>query len=254
MRYSFDDRTLLDNMHGWGQEIEVFGPATPAAPLVIVPAVTGTTQSLAGSIIVSASLSVGAVTTQLSPTAPAGSVISQNPPAGSLVALGSAVALVVLLRRPPCPVPVWSARCSIRRAPTSPQACLAVSELCHDAAQLYGHRRAASSARIRQRCDGRRRCGRESGRLLGATHCARFPIWSASYSIRRADLAAGRPRGKRACHDAAPLCRRRRAASSARIRQRCDGRRRCGRESGRLLGPPTVPVPDVVGKLLDQAR
>src|SRR5262249_57291200 len=60
-----------------------------------VPNVVGLTQSAATTAITGANLVVGTVTTASSTTVPAGSVISQNPTAGTQIAVGSAVALVV---------------------------------------------------------------------------------------------------------------------------------------------------------------
>ena len=64
-------------------------------PQVAVPNVVGMTQATATTAINSAGLVLGAVTTQSSSTVPAGSVISQNPAAGTNVISGSAVSLVV---------------------------------------------------------------------------------------------------------------------------------------------------------------
>ena len=61
----------------------------------IVPDVVGQTQAAAEAAITAAGLSVGAVTTAASDTVPAGDVISQNPVAGTSVAPGSAVSLIV---------------------------------------------------------------------------------------------------------------------------------------------------------------
>jgi len=62
---------------------------------VPVPDVTGQTESAAAAAITGAGLAVGTVTTQCSDTVPAGSVISQNPVAGTSVESGSAVDLVI---------------------------------------------------------------------------------------------------------------------------------------------------------------
>ena len=62
-----------------------------------VPNVVGSTQAAAQTAITNAGLTVGTITTANSPTVPAGRVISQNPAAGTNVAPGSAVALVVSL-------------------------------------------------------------------------------------------------------------------------------------------------------------
>jgi beta-lactam-binding protein with PASTA domain len=64
---------------------------------VKVPNVVGNTQAAAQTTITSAGLTVGTVTTANSTTVPIGRVISQTPAAGSNVAAGSAVALVVSL-------------------------------------------------------------------------------------------------------------------------------------------------------------
>src|SRR3954471_2190116 len=60
-----------------------------------VPNVVGLTQGAASTAIISASLTVGAVTTASSSTVPAGTVINESPAAGTLVATGSAVSLLV---------------------------------------------------------------------------------------------------------------------------------------------------------------
>ena len=75
--------------------------STGPAP-VTVPDVVGQTQAAATTAISGAGLVVGTVTPQSSATVPAGSVISQNPAAGTSVAPGSAVNLVVSLG--PAPV------------------------------------------------------------------------------------------------------------------------------------------------------
>ena len=72
---------------------------------VAVPDVVGQTQTAAEAAIVNAELAVGAVTTQFSDTVPEGSVISQNPTAGTEVLPGSAVDLVVSLGQEPVAVP-----------------------------------------------------------------------------------------------------------------------------------------------------
>jgi hypothetical protein len=60
-----------------------------------VPNVVGATQAAATTAITGAGLIVGTVTNDSSASVPSGSVISQNPAAGTLVASGSAVTLVV---------------------------------------------------------------------------------------------------------------------------------------------------------------
>ena len=64
---------------------------------VAVPGVVGQAQATAEGNITGAGLVVGTVTSQSSPTVPAGDVISQNPTSGTLVDPGTAVDLVVSL-------------------------------------------------------------------------------------------------------------------------------------------------------------
>ena len=66
---------------------------TPAR--VTVPNVVGTTETAARSAITSAGLTVGTVTFEHHASVPSGSVIRQNPSAGTSVAKGSAINLVV---------------------------------------------------------------------------------------------------------------------------------------------------------------
>ncbi len=70
-----------------------------------VPDVVGLAQAAAESAVTGTGLSVGAITTQYSDTVPAGSVISQNPVAGTEVLPGSAVDLVISLGPQPVAVP-----------------------------------------------------------------------------------------------------------------------------------------------------
>src|SRR5437660_1689051 len=72
---------------------------------VAVPNVVGQTQAAATSAITGAGLTVGTVTMQSSSTAASGSVISESPTAGTMVASGSAVSFVVSSGAPP-PAPV----------------------------------------------------------------------------------------------------------------------------------------------------
>src|SRR5207237_1112957 len=60
-----------------------------------VPNVVGQMQAAAASAITGAGLTMGAVTQQSSSTVASGSVISESPTAGTMVASGSAVSLVV---------------------------------------------------------------------------------------------------------------------------------------------------------------
>jgi RHS repeat-associated protein len=77
-----------------GFTIQVLSPAT-------VPNVVGQTQATAQSNITSANFAVGTVSSQNSPTVPAGNVISQNPAGGTLAAPGSPVSIVVSIGPPP---------------------------------------------------------------------------------------------------------------------------------------------------------
>jgi hypothetical protein len=78
-----------------------------APPVLIpVPNVVGITQAAAEAAITAAGLAVGNVTTAFDPVVPAGSVISQLPAAGTEVAAGTPVALVVSLGPEPVLIPV----------------------------------------------------------------------------------------------------------------------------------------------------
>lgn len=66
-------------------------------PMVSVPDVVSMAQAVAESAITMAQLTIGTITTEYSATVPAGIIISQTPPAGTSVAPGSAVHLVVSL-------------------------------------------------------------------------------------------------------------------------------------------------------------
>lgn len=83
--------------HDNGRAAEMVKPdyITVAPTTVAVPNVTGQAQAAAEAAITGAGLTVGAVTQQCSDTVPAGAVVSQDPAAGTEVAPGSAVALVV---------------------------------------------------------------------------------------------------------------------------------------------------------------
>ena len=69
-------------------------------PMVAVPDVVGLGQSAAESVMTTANLTMGTVTTATSASVPAGDVISQDPLAGTDVAAGSAVDLVVSIGPP----------------------------------------------------------------------------------------------------------------------------------------------------------
>lgn len=68
-----------------------------APQLVLVPSLVGKTQAQSESDILSASLTVGTITTAYSDTTETGNVISQNPVGGSSVVIGSAVDIVISL-------------------------------------------------------------------------------------------------------------------------------------------------------------
>ena len=71
----------------------------------VVPNVVGMTQSAATTALTAAGLTLGTVTTQYSDSEPYGSVIGQNPTAGSQANLGTAVALVTSVGEAPAPAP-----------------------------------------------------------------------------------------------------------------------------------------------------
>ena len=68
-------------------------------PPVTVPSVVGQTQSAATAVLQSFNLTVGSVTQQVAPGVAPGIVLSQNPAAGTSVAAGMAVDLVVSAAR-----------------------------------------------------------------------------------------------------------------------------------------------------------
>ncbi len=74
-------------------------------PMVAVPAVTGMTQAAASTAITNAGLITGTVTQASSTTVASGLVISESPVAGTSVALGSVVSLVISTGVPPIAVP-----------------------------------------------------------------------------------------------------------------------------------------------------
>src|SRR5437588_1800377 len=85
-------------------DVQIGSGGTPP-PTVPVPNVVGQTQAAATSALTSAGLTAGTVTQQSSTTVPSGNVISESPAAGTSVAKGSAVNLVVSSGAPP-PTPV----------------------------------------------------------------------------------------------------------------------------------------------------
>jgi len=74
-------------------------------PISVVPNVVGMTQSAASTALTNSGLTLGAVTTQYSDSEPNGSVIGENPTAGSQVTPGSAVALATSVGVAPTPAP-----------------------------------------------------------------------------------------------------------------------------------------------------
>ena len=93
---------------GSGGEASRTITVTVAAATVSVPNVVNQTQSAATTAITGAGLVVGTVSQQSSLTVPSGSVISQSPNAGTSVATGSAVNLVVSTGPAPTPAPTVS--------------------------------------------------------------------------------------------------------------------------------------------------
>ncbi len=79
-------------------------PAT-TAPTVAVPNVVGATQAAAGNTLTAAGLAVGSVSQGASATVPSGDVISESPAAGTQVASGTSVDLVVSTGPAPVSVP-----------------------------------------------------------------------------------------------------------------------------------------------------
>ena len=86
---SHDPQARINVVPGTAVDLVVSG--------VGIPNVIGSPQGNAQAALLVKGLTVGTVTTANSATVPIGTVISQNPSAGSTVALGSAVALVVSL-------------------------------------------------------------------------------------------------------------------------------------------------------------
>src|SRR5437762_9304449 len=83
----------------------VVSSGAPAPGQVAVPNVVGETEATATSAITSAGLTAGTVTQQSSTTVASGNVITESPAAGTSVASGAAVSLVVSSGAPP-PTPV----------------------------------------------------------------------------------------------------------------------------------------------------
>ncbi len=84
---------------------EIQTDMTTAVDVITVPNVVGQTQTAASSAITAGHLMVGTITLGSSSAVPAGSVIAQNPFAGTQVSSGSAVNLTVSSGPPPVNVP-----------------------------------------------------------------------------------------------------------------------------------------------------
>jgi hypothetical protein len=98
----FTDNAL--NAAAASQTISLSGIAVQVQPTTIaVPNVVGQTQATATSAINGATLVLGTVSTGFSSTIASGSVISQNPAAGTQVAAGTAIAVVISAGQPPAP-------------------------------------------------------------------------------------------------------------------------------------------------------
>ena len=89
---------------GWALDFASSASSPPSAG-VSVPDVVGLTQVAATSAITAAGLTVGTVSTAFSATVTAGLISGESPAAGTSVAAGSAVTLVVSTSSPPVGVP-----------------------------------------------------------------------------------------------------------------------------------------------------
>lgn len=93
---------------GYGANFIEYAGGTPTPPptTVTVPNVVGDTQASASSALTAIGLKVGTVTQQSSSTVPSGTVMGQNPTAGTSVTSGSSVNLVVSSGAAPAPTTV----------------------------------------------------------------------------------------------------------------------------------------------------
>ena len=89
----------------WNFAAVEINPAGPPSSPVIVPDVATMTQSAASTKIIGSGLTVGTVTTASSQTAPAGTVMSETPRAGTQAPSGSVDLVVSSGPPPPIPVP-----------------------------------------------------------------------------------------------------------------------------------------------------
>ena len=94
---SWPDLAVTNYGSGSGATISLLHNLNGTSTTVAAPNVVGLTQSAAQQAITTAGLVVGAVTQSYDNNIPAGSVVSQNPAAGTAVASGSAVNLVISL-------------------------------------------------------------------------------------------------------------------------------------------------------------
>ncbi|MFN8487878.1 MAG: FG-GAP-like repeat-containing protein [Caldilineaceae bacterium] len=106
---SWPDVAVTNYGDGTNNTVSVLRNLLGVPPTVTVPNVVGLTQAAAQQAVTSASLTVGAITQANDNLVPAGSVISQNPAAGSSATAGSAVALVVSLGPTPVALTVSKA-------------------------------------------------------------------------------------------------------------------------------------------------
>jgi beta-lactam-binding protein with PASTA domain len=80
--------------------------AVPATPdVVAAPGIVGDTQAVASAKLAAAGLEVGVVSQLNHPTVPVGVILSQSPPVGTNVAVGSAVAMTISTGASSVPVP-----------------------------------------------------------------------------------------------------------------------------------------------------
>jgi beta-lactam-binding protein with PASTA domain/tRNA A-37 threonylcarbamoyl transferase component Bud32 len=114
-----------------------FGGQLSGPPPVNVPAVNGRTLREAQSSLVAAGLVIGKVTTATSDSVAAGLVISQDPTAGTSLAKGGAVSLVVSAGKPTATVPDLSGK-------TEPEAVNALQQ----AGFIIGARKFTNSADV----------------------------------------------------------------------------------------------------------
>jgi sugar lactone lactonase YvrE len=103
----FSDNTLNLAASVVAQAVNLSGVGDIAgqAATVIVPNVVGMAQAAATTAVAGAGLALGSVSSEYSSGEPAGSVIGENPAAGTQVAPGSAVKLLISIGEAPPPTP-----------------------------------------------------------------------------------------------------------------------------------------------------